>query len=348
MFEIDFLPIESPGGAGSASGDAICLRFAAGPGARQIVVVIDGGYTDIGAVLAKHVATYYHTNRVDLMISTHPDEDHLNGLITAMKLLDVRELLMHQPRLHATRLGNFSNLAKVDELLALARGLGVRVTEPFTGLMRFGGCLRILGPTEAYYEDLLRTQLTSSKTREAIALARSAPWFLKGRSTLAGTPTWPMPAESLTDEDDTSERNASSVITLVQVDGRNLLFTGDAGVRSLELAADEYEAAVGEFVTDPLAFFQAPHHGSHHNLGPSILDRMLGAEGAPHRQSLEAFISSAAADEDHPSPKVINALTRRGCEVFATEGRSIMTGSGWEPRPTWTTLAPYGPLDEGE
>ncbi|MEV5694276.1 hypothetical protein [Micromonospora globbae] len=56
-----------------------------------------------------------------------------------MEALDVRELMIHQPRLHARDVSDFSNLEAVDELLDTAKSRGVLVSEPFTGESRFGG-----------------------------------------------------------------------------------------------------------------------------------------------------------------------------------------------------------------
>jgi hypothetical protein len=92
---------------------------------------------------------------------------------------------------------------------------------------------------------------------------------------------------------------------------------------ALERAADYYEYIhLGPFSSYPLSFFQAPHHGSKHNVGRTILNRMLGQRGQPY-QDLCGFISSAKTCDDHPSPKVSNALKRRGCRVALTEGKKI-------------------------
>src|ERR1043165_9201459 len=76
-YEIDFLPVGE-----SKSGDAITVRFGNLLGAqpKQTVVVIDGGFTDSGEDIVRHVKRYYGTDRVDIVISTHPDSDHISGL----------------------------------------------------------------------------------------------------------------------------------------------------------------------------------------------------------------------------------------------------------------------------
>ena len=54
------------------------------------------------------------------------------------------------------------------------------------------------------------------------------------------TSTWGV--DALDDEDTTSAKNNSSAITLLNVDGRYLLFNGDAGITALTHAADELDA----------------------------------------------------------------------------------------------------------
>jgi flavorubredoxin len=51
-------------------------------GPNQTVVVVDGGYPEVRPELVKHIRSYHRTNHVNLIVSTHPDADHVNGLRT--------------------------------------------------------------------------------------------------------------------------------------------------------------------------------------------------------------------------------------------------------------------------
>ncbi|MFR9802570.1 ComEC/Rec2 family competence protein [Pseudonocardia sp. RS010] len=348
MFEIDMLPVESSTGpARTKSGDAIALRFTTPTDIRPKIVIIDGGYRDNGKDLVDHIRQYYDTNHVDLVISTHPDNDHISGLLVVLDELDVDELLIHQPRLHVSNVSLFSNIETVDAVLALARQRGVKISSPFTGLTRFDDHLLVLGPTQSYYEQLVLEHLIEAGWQQKAAglretaLSHAFPHFAqKMERTLF------MPEETLTDNVTTGPRNNTSVITLLRVGDARLLFTADAGIPALEAAADHYETTVGDFGITPLSFMQVPHHGSRHNVGPSILDRILGPkDGAPFAQ-VSAVISSAAADPGHPNPKVVNAFTRRGCYVVATEGRTVCHTDGSVIRPGWGPVAPLPALDE--
>lgn len=77
-YELDFLGV----GEESKSGDAIALRFGNLFGTRheQTVVVIDGGFKSTGDSVVEHIRSHFNTGVVDVVISTHPDQDHINGL----------------------------------------------------------------------------------------------------------------------------------------------------------------------------------------------------------------------------------------------------------------------------
>ena len=344
MFEVDFLPVENEDQDSEKSGDAIAVRFTCEAEQRPKVMVIDGGLTDTGEKVVDHIRQWYQTETVDLMISTHPDGDHLNGLATIKERLTVKELLIHQPRQHTPNLTGFSNLDALDNLIKVAAAHNVTITEPFTGLTRFGGQVTVLNPTVEFYEQLLQEQLSQTKA-SALAETLKSRWIRHIDSLFDRNLSF-LPNETLTEAGETSPRNNSSVITLLKCDHQRMLFTGDAGVPALEAAADEYESTIGFFYSTPLSFFQAPHHGSRRNVGPTILNRILGKAEAPHSSSCVSFISSAKSAPKHPSPKVVNALTRRGCSVNATEGQSILHGYSYPPRLGWVTLAPLPPLVE--
>ena len=341
MYEVDFMAVENSVEPTTHSGDAIAARFKPADRRDPVVIVVDGGFTDTGQQVVDNVADDYGTSTIDLVVSTHMDIDHLNGLQTVLEQCTVGELLVHLPWLYradANRLGNYDRLR---QLVDLAQAKGVTVTQPFTGLSRFGGALQILGPAEQRYRELLDEALAPApapapSTARGLAggLKCFAKWMFSG-----------FPAETLEDDDDASARNQMSVVTLLTVDGERMMLTGDAGIASLQAAADRYEQVVGLLPSYPLSLLQAPHHGSKHNLGPTVLNRLLGTEGTPHSLGTCAYVSSAAASTKHPSGKVLNALGRRGASVYVTDGKGQCFTSGMT-RPGWSSAVPVDPVDE--
>jgi beta-lactamase superfamily II metal-dependent hydrolase len=349
MLDIDFVAGSARDPESTSSYDAIAIRVKEAVDSEQKVIVIDGGFSDVGDDIVNVVNEYYGTNVVDVMISTHPDKDHLNGLVTAIQQLDVKELWVHQPDQYKDDLSDFSNIDNLRTLLAFATEKGVIVKDPYTGVSQLDGRLMVLGPTEDYYKQLLDEQLNP----EVQAFFANRGNTNRIREALFGAvdrfaALTHLPIETLGDGNKTQPRNNSSVITLLRYNSRAYLFTGDAGIPALEFAADEYEALTGGFDLAPLSFFQAPHHGSRHNLGKTVLSRILGHPDQPYNPEVRVYIHAAGASTKHPSPKVTNALMRRGCDpthLVVTNGSSKHHHHNSDDR-GWGSVGPYPILEE--
>lgn len=348
MFEIDFLPVQSTTGASGKSGDAITARFTT-PLGREVVIVVDAGFADTGQVVVDHVQDQYGTSHVDLLISTHPDQDHINGTITVVEQLQVDEVWVHLPWNHHSNTVNFSNLEAVKTLVETASNRGTRVREPFTGEQAFDGALTILGPTADFYAQCVARHLEevgSGTAAARLAAAARPTWMTKAAAVFERALSYLPMVETLGEDGDAGPRNDSSVITLLQLDGQRLLLTGDAGIGSLWQAVTAYEQYVGPFATYPLNFFQPPHHGSRRNLSPTLLDHLIGSWDNPHGQT-GATISAASGDSKHPSPKVTNALLRRGVTTSVTGTNTVCWRSLDAPqRPGWIAAPTVPPRDE--
>lgn len=334
-FEIDFLPV----GEGEKSGDAIAVRWGnlAGPRAEQKILIIDGGTLEAGKNLVNHVQNYYGTKFVDAVLCTHPDIDHACGLRVVLEELDFGFLLMHQPWNHASEICDLFEkpftptklkeklqkaITAAHELQGICDDKKKKVYEPFTGVTWDN--LRILGPNKDYYQGLL------AQFRDTPVAAYSLPeLFQKAIASAKEKVEWiaeklDMQYESLDDSGVTSPENNSSTILLLEVDGYKLLFTGDAGIPALTAAAD-YAASLN-IRLDDLRFVQVPHHGSKHNVGKTILNRI---------RAKTAFVSAGAAAPKHPARKVTNALIRRGSTVCVTAGKHVYEFNGTSLRAGW-------------
>jgi beta-lactamase superfamily II metal-dependent hydrolase len=335
MIDIDFLWV----GEKTKTGDAITMQFTNPETGRDVVVVIDGGFTEDGDRIASHVRRYYGTNRVDLMISTHPDDDHIRGLSGAIDSLDVDTLVVNRP----ADFGYVRDNVKApltEELIATAEANGTNVISGFAGDSFFGGALKILGPSESYYRELLADQVTYSSITASVgrALSKAASAVMDA---LRGVEQ--DPGETLVDDNGgTTPRNNSSIIVALSVDGYDALFTGDAGVPALNDAIDYLESIGGHRTLD---FFQLPHHGSRHNLDPTTLDRILGTESGEIVRG-STFVSVGAEADDFPRPEVANAAKRRGYPVLATRGNCLRWNRGGAYRIDYNACDPLGWLAE--
>lgn len=326
------------------------------------MIIIDGGYTDDGEALVKHLDQHYKTDRADVVVSTHPDRDHISGLEVVLATLQVGALLMHQPWKHsvemaAARRYGFAkahlseklekSLQEASDLEAIAQQRGVPIYEPFTGVQTKDGCFRILGPSQEYYESLLATVQTPAAASATKAPSLYYSMLTKAKEAARKLLPETLHIETLRDDGETTATNNTSAICLLEVDGRKSLFTADAGIKALEHAATVLEAE--GFQPGGLRFCQIPHHGSRRNVGPSVLNRLLG----PKEQSTShstAFVSAPPENPDlvHPAKKVTNAFHRRGYAVHATQGRSKWHYHGAPERSGYSTSVPIDFHDQVE
>lgn len=210
---------------------------------------------------------------------------------------------------------------------AVRRGIPIR--EPFAGLVNWDRTLKILGPTEAFYLDRLDEFDLSAVEAVTAALRRGAGDLI----TMVRETLW----EEVLPGGETTARNDSSVITMIDVDGDQLLLTGDAGIPALEEVLDRLEAE--GFSPGDFKVVQLPHHGSRRNVSTEVLDRLLGPAGQMIT-GRAAVVSCARASDKHPSRRVSNAFLRRNCPVTATNGRTILCHSPGFNRPNWSPVEP--------
>lgn len=346
-YEVDVLAV----GEESKSGDAIALRY--GDFRHRTlykVVVVDGGFTKNGENLVQLISTVYGTSIVDLVISTHPDSDHSAGLKVVLEELTVRELWMHQPWSHATEANAYrgrplkrfdkqleESLSTASDLESIATQKRIPIREPFAGIASADENLIVLGPSEDYYNVLVAQFEKPEKAQLRYLVERL---LRKAKQKL--TELWDWDALVEPDVNATRPQNNSSAIILAYPDDCSaFLFTGDAGVPALERAIP---VEFLPLIKDRRKYIQLPHHGSKRNVGPAILDRMLGQKMVRGFQTgITAFISAAEDGEPaHPSTRVTNAAVRRGATVIATQGKNHVYMS--TDRPMRNSYGPITPI----
>lgn len=349
-FEIDFLPV----GDGERSGDAIAMRFGNLQQREQTVVVIDGGTKESGEALVKHITTYYKTETVDAVICTHSDSDHASGLTEVLESLDVRKLLMHLPWKHGKNIDDLfkdprvtanslmqrfkKSLDNAHELAKLAEDKGIPIIEPFSDTIATNETWALLSPNTKFYEELLTAyrcapepaKETPFLQKTVVAVKEAIKWIAEH---------WNIETLSDPESNATSAENNSSVVLLFSDGDSKFLFTSDAGVPALTQAVQCAQKLNVDL--SKVNGIQIPHHGSKRNVGPTILNALLG----PKRQ-VESYpkiaIASAAKDgaPKHPSNKVVNAFMRRGARVYATQGVPIWHHSNDAPPRNWGKATP--------
>ncbi len=344
-FEIDFLPV----GDGQKSGDALAFRIGNlnGPRNEQFVCVVDGGYSDDGDALVKHIKKWFSTDSVDLVISSHPDDDHALGLLNVVENLKVGALWMHLPWNHTDDIARMFKDGRVTEmgirekirksldasmdLEKAAKNRGIPITEPFTG-MSYASKVFVLGPTEEYYEGLLPDFRCTPAPKPQPGVMKRVVEAVKSVAE-----DWNI--ETLGDHCETAaENNSSTVLAVKASDKEWWLLTADAGEPALNGALDYLDGH--NFSVSNFKFVQIPHHGSEHNVGPTLLDRMLGPKLTADQKTRTAFVSVAKEAPKHPSKKVTNAFRRRGAYPYRPNGGPIHHHNDAPAREGYSTLDP--------
>ena len=356
--EIEFLPV----GEGSKGGDAIVVRY--GEVGSYELMIIDGGNVESGKELVSHVQKHFGYNAIiSHVVLTHCDTDHASGLREVLAGLKVRNLWMHVPWLAAAGARQYfadkdwtdASLEKalreeydlIDEIFEIALEKRVNIFQPFAGQKI--GPFTVLSPHQEVYEILVpqfdRTPEPDQEALEAKGLWIGKPpgLFVKLMDMVVAKAqkwvpeTWEV--ERLKDGGVTSATNESSVVLYGDFGvNRRVLLTGDAGVWALQLSV--YYAGQLKLPMQDFMFVQIPHHGSRSNVGPSILNAILGpVRPKGSLPKFSAFVSAPKEDDTHPRKMVLNAFIRRGADVCATQGIKTVFRGGFPFRPGYDPVS---------
>jgi len=343
-YQIDFIPVES----GKKNGDAISIRIV-DEGVTKIYV-IDGGTKTSGQDLVNHIKTHYGTDRVDYLINTHPDLDHISGLTVVMEQLNVHELWMHKPWEHAheiiddiidnrvtvnsltKRLQDSLKIAKKLEQMALDKGIPVH--EPFQGDNI--GHFHVLSPHHKWYNELIKGFNNMPASDRKTFFVEAVKKYTDTIKTVFEN--WNF--ETLSEDGLTSDKNESSVVLFgLLPNDTYVLFTADAGLLALNKAYD-YAFENGVDLKE-CEFIQMPHHGSRRNVSPSLLDKLIGPKLPINSNPTKiAFVNTSKDCPEHPKKSVSNAFIRRGVKVLTTNGKTICRYWGYPARKGWKPSTP--------
>ena len=356
-YEIDFLPV----GEKSSSGDAILFRYKENGYFK--VILIDGGHKESDVVktsdtILNHLRKYYFPDatennemRIEHIICSHPDSDHLGGLQEIMEECDVGTFWINNPLdyteksdLAETTDNNAFSKADADtvaSLIRVAEKQGIMVKSPLQG--KFIGPLLVASPSAEFYQTLVKGELIRQGGERA-----SFKKLVLGAIQLI-LANWN--EDALFEFPATSVCNESSTVLFgsLMKDERKILFTADAGIEALSRASIYLKENL-DFQAGTLCFMQMPHHGGRRNVNRVVLDSLLGAKvtrGSDKRGS--SFASVASKAYDFPKKAVTNAFTTRGYLCSATKGESIRHKAGEMPsRDGWSPLTPIPFSDKVE
>lgn len=356
-WEIDLLPVSES----TKSGDCILLRFGKlyqGKD-KQKVIIIDGGYAETVQSVKSHLRKYYKCEQegkliIDLMVLSHPDNDHISGLVKLMEdeEVEVRVLLLNAPwhtmdrtwfkdgritdgSLERSLKEDFDKLANLIKT-AEYKGAKVHYATDCLGTCNFGNAkLQILGPDKEFYNICIaNSEKTKDKAEDVPELSETRTFssdmeekYVKGQIKWA-------------DEDSTTEINESSIVFMFEYDNVKILFTGDAGRCALPRAF-EYAKKEDIDISD-VTIIKIPHHGSRHNFHPDLFKNFT-------RERQTCYISCTKGEEGmHPSKRLVNQLLEMGFYVLMTAGSTLHRGHnapdrGWK---SVSSLKPYPTMEK--
>ena len=337
MVEIDVLPASSE----TKGADSILVRFEPhsplGFSEKQIVVLIDGGYADNSERIISHLRSHYNTNTLNCVVCTHPDADHINGLIKLVESDDIiiHNLCVHDPWKHAYTVSRKvtdgrstpnsvksrldGSLSLLDDLLSAAENkkIPIKLHSTFAGDILYDA-ITVLGPTKDYYCELVKQFPGMHEERKGSQNSEMQEYtYNPGLAHFYENPT-------------TSAKNDSSMVLYLSFDGYSALFTGDCGIEGLEKAVRFAED--NSIDITGVNHFQIPHHGSVKNISKSLVDVI---------SPKTAFVSAPTSSQKHPSRLVMNYMTKhKGIKVFHISTSTIRFNHKAPAREGWTPVKP--------
>lgn len=253
----------------AGKGDAIIIK------SNGKNMLIDGG--DETTQLFKELDRIYNDKEcIDILVITHHDSDHIKGIIEFLIELKkmrfgepkdfVKQVYFNSPRIikglpipKESRYLSFQQASDVEILIA---HLGLKwdtILLDTTPSIQLGEVkLTCLSPTEDIvdgYADTSGAYLSPDDKSD----------WNKSLSDLE---------KYVTDKSlDTRIPNQSSIVLLLEYNGKKSLLTGDITPHRLETIISKlYEENDKKLI--PLDFFKLPHHGSHRNITEAIISRI--------------------------------------------------------------------------
>lgn len=287
------------------SADALVFRYGTDLKDRSesyVVVVDSGRRASTGGQIQEVVQSIFETDKIDLVVSSHADQDHAGGIPHLLNNLEVGEVWIHRPQDHRPAIDEpavSASIRHVNDILGAAKHREVPTKEPFSEFVDHGfEGLHILGPSQAYYENLMSRGMYEKEELDLLD-----DWESSVQASLEAQDS------SLLPNPTTSLRNSSSTILLLKLESKQLLLTGDAGVEAFESARPIFDES-GYNPAD--AIVQIPHHGSRKSLNPATADLLLGENSGERR----AFVTAAIEDQHgFPHVEITDEFIRRGRKI---------------------------------
>ncbi len=303
VFRVDVLPAQR--------GDCLWLTYGKPGDLRHVLV--DGGPQETIPTLVPELerrlkALPGNEDRVELLVVTHIDADHIQGIVSLLsdpsRVRLFRDVWFNGYRHHVDEefLGGPDAERLTAPLLASGRwnrafdGGAVAVPDsgPLPRITLAGGLtLTLLGPTTAALR-ALAPKYEEACRRAGIAPGGGAPIKVRSwvRDEFLGFDPDVLAAARMTS--DSSKPNRASITVVAEYDGRRALLLGDAHARPTLDALDRLGPGTHAFDVVKLA-----HHGSRNNTSRALLERI---------RCRKWIVSSDGAQFGHPDGECLSRV----------------------------------------
>ena len=260
---------------------------------ENLILLIDAGKSNYSEKVIQELDKKlgkYNKLGPDIVLVTHYDSDHIGGIVEVLDTYgrNIGELWIHTPTFEndsamstmflkpkvvlletneAVKEKMEIVIESVNELKCVidkATELGITINEPFAGEcgLEKWPTLRILGPTREYYRRVFKNLTDTSK----FVKCEADNWILAESSSTSSPSV--CPCDQLTTSSDTKPSNMTSVVLVIEHEGRKYLFTGDAGIESFKQIPNYQEELKNIY------WLKAPHHGSANNISLDFIRLM--------------------------------------------------------------------------
>lgn len=330
-YELDFIDSSE----NSKSADAVILRFWPDDSQNEaITLVFDSGTKASGNQLVDIMNKYYRSSPlqkpvIDYLFCSHPHQDHCGGFKQICEECEVKNIFCNPLENYVKEVQSFlkdygnsltidkikqqleNDGASMQHLIGFANSKRKKTYQALQGNFIHPN-IKILSPSKEFLVYCLAGRILGDRSR----MPQEGEIFEEWDN------------ELITEDTYTSFLNEASVVLYVDLGNDKLLLTGDAGPKALQEAIC-YARQLNLDLKD-VNILQMPHHGSRHNITPSILNDIIGDIKPQTRQSSSSKIAyvCSGCGEEHPHQMAVNAFIRRGCSVIATQGNVVYRYSG--------------------
>lgn len=278
-------------------GDGAYIKF---PDGRDMVV--DGGPNNqIIDCLSRHMPVW--DRQLDLVLLTHPQKDHLQGLIEVLKRYEVGSFIKSE-------VGNTSDGYQELTQIIKSKNIPVKFLTSGANINLTDVNLRFLWPSEEL--------ITKANNSARLGLAEADSKNILGVST-----------------DPPGDLNDYSLVFHLRYGNFDALFTGDADSR---VEGDYLGGQIGD---GQLELLKVPHHGSKTGVTKAFIDWLYPQDKITRQKECNfnndlcnlAVISVGKNSYGHPAENIIKILGEKDIQILRTDQMGdievVSDGKSW-------------------